>query len=166
MEIDFASLLKNVENSCDPSPFCRPVEGPAWLQPQPNAHCDASPADAHRATSPADTHPGVSLAGMPYDASCTKKTPGARPYKAYKRKKAREDAYRHGKRVSSAKKRVAAMSSAIHHRTTLSSGKLPAARDGYTSKNNTHHPSKDSAHNWTVQELLEEGFDLMQWDGW
>lgn len=102
--------------------------------------------------------------GTTSGASRGKKAPGACSYKAYKRKKAKEDAYKHGKRVSSAKKRVAAMASAVHHTTTLSSGELPAARDGYTSKN-AHHPSKNSDHSWTVQELLGEGFSLVQWDG-
>ncbi|KAF9488861.1 hypothetical protein BDN71DRAFT_1593787 [Pleurotus eryngii] len=94
----------------------------------------------------------------------TNARPEGKSYKTYRKQKARLAQHQKNSCSASTKTRAKALDSSVVHSTELCTVDLPAARDGYSSKN-MRLASTESERKWTVDKLIAEGFSLIKWDG-
>ncbi|KAF9492631.1 hypothetical protein BDN71DRAFT_1509324 [Pleurotus eryngii] len=86
-------------------------------------------------------------------------------YKAYKKQMAHTAQYKIKGHVTPLQVKQLTANFTTHCQSNLDSSNLPATQDSYSGRHFAQ-TYQDTAHKWTVEELLGQGFSLVKWDSW
>ncbi|KAF4581777.1 hypothetical protein EYR40_002795 [Pleurotus pulmonarius] len=161
LDLDFAQLLERVSVPDIPN-----SPGPGPTSPPRLYEADTITSAIDARTFAASATPVVSspkthaetrkVAELETAVSASK----ARSYRAHKRLMAKEKQHRIRGRTASARNRRIVADSAVKHKAQLNAAELPSTQDGYTARP-APLARQDSAGGRTVEELLGEGFTLL-----